>query len=299
MSNVTLFRDQTSIVSSAQGLDDVTKSLLGNSGNYKRISLRGGKFRMIVNGQETARSPNGEMDVVVVNAAPKVSRTFYAKTFDPTAVGLPDCWSNDGERPDAKAPSPQGSTCESCPKNIAGSGTNGKGRACRFSRRLAVVLANNVENSDVYQLTLPATSIFGKAKGDDDMPLDAYVKHLAGYNYAITRVVTEMKFDQSAESPKLFFRAARSLNESEMAAVIEKGQSPEALAAISFNPAQMDLAKTAEATAPKASPFREEAPAKAEESAPAEPTVRKSKTDTAPVKSASVETLLDEWATDD
>jgi hypothetical protein len=252
---------------------------------------------MIVNGQETARSPKPEMDVVVVNAAPDVSRTFYAKTFDPNAVGLPDCWSNDGRRPDPKAPAPQGKTCDSCPKNIAGSGTNGKGRACRFSRRLAVVLANNVENSDVYQLTLPATSIFGKAKGEDDMALDAYVKHLAGFNYSITRVVTEMRFDESAESPKLFFRAARSLTDAEIAAVIEKGQSPEALSAIAFNPAQMDLAKTAEATAPKVSPFREEPVAI--EAVEEEPTVRKSKTNTAPVKSESVENILDEWATDD
>ena len=297
MSNVTLFRDQTSVVSSAQGLDDVTKKLLGNSGNYKRISLRGSKFRMIVNGQETARSPKPEMDVVVVNAAPDVSRTFYAKTFDPNAVGLPDCWSNDGKRPDPKAPAPQCNTCEDCPKNIAGSGTNGKGRACRFSRRLAVVLANNVGNSDVYQLTLPATSLFGKAKGEDDMALDAYVKHLAGFNYSITRVVTEMRFDESAESPKLFFRAARSLTDAEIAAVVEKGQSPEALTAITFNPAQMDLAKTAEATAPKASPFREEPVVV--ETVEDEPVVRKSKASAAPVKSESVENLIDAWATDD
>jgi hypothetical protein len=81
-----------------------------------------------------------------------------------------------------------------------------------------------------------------------------------------------------------------------MAAVIEKGQSPEALSAIAFNPAQMDLAKTAEATAPKASPFREEAPAVVEEEGP---TVRKSKTNAAPVKTESVEAILDDWATDD
>ena len=298
MSNVTLFRDQTSIVSSAQGLDDVTKKLLGNGGNYKRISLRGMKFRMIVNGQETARSTQPNMDIVVVNAAPDVSRAFYAKTFDPTAVGLPDCWSNDGKRPDPKAPAPQGKTCDTCPKNIAGSGTNGKGRACRYSRRLAVVLGNNVENSDVYQLTLPATSIFGKAKGEDDMALNAYVTHLVGFNYSIARVVTEMRFDEASESPKLYFRAARALTDSEIAAVIEKGQSPEALAAIAFNPAQMDLAKTAEATAPKASPFREEVKAEAVEEE-SEPTVRKSKKDDAPVKSESVENILDDWATDD
>ena len=88
------------------------------------------------------------------------------------------------------------------------------------------------------------------------------------------------------------------LTDEEIAAVVEKGQSPEALSAIGFNPAQMDLAKTAEATAPKASPFRDEAPAVKDEE-DSEPTVRKSKTNAAPVKTESVEAILDDWATDD
>lgn len=289
---VTLFRDTTAVVAGTAGLDEITKRLLGNS-NYKRISIKGGKFRMIVNGQETARAPGSTMDVVIVNAAPHVSRTFYAKTYDPTSVGLPDCWSNDGVRPDPKAAMPQGKSCETCPQNIAGSGQNGKGRACRYSRRLAVVLANDVAHSDVYQLQLPAASLFGKAQ-NGNMPLDAYVKQLAGFNHSITGVVTELRFDENAESPKLFFRAVRPLEEAEFLVVKEKGQSEEATAAITFNPSQMDTAKKAE---PAPAPAQEQPVFR---DVPSEPTVRASAKPTPQpvVETKTAEQIMEEWNSD-
>lgn len=288
--NVTLFRDETDLVISKAGntgLDEITKRLLGNA-NYKRISIKGGKFRMIVNGQEAARSPDSKMDVVIVNAAPHVSRTYYAKLYDPNAISVPDCWSNDGIRPDPKSAAPQGKTCESCPMNKAGSGSNGKSRACKYSRRLAVVLGNDVENSDVYQMQLAPTSLFGKAPDEDHMGLDAYVKHLAAYNFSITRVVTEMRFDEHSDTPRLYFRAVRRLKDNELAAAAEKGASPEAEAAIVFNPGTIDAgARKDVAAAP--TPFREE-----------EPVVRSSRGSAAAAKPAeSIEDTLDEWATDD
>jgi hypothetical protein len=284
---MTLFRDSKDIVAGSAGIDEITKRMLGNA-NYKRISIKGGKFRMVVNGQETARCPTPHMDVVVVNAAPHVSRGFYAKTYDPAAVGLPDCWSNDGVRPDPKSASPQGKSCDTCPQNIKGSGTNGKGRACRFSRRLAVVLANDIANSDVYQLQLPAASLFGKAESGN-MPLDAYVKQLVGFNHSITGVVTEMRFDENAESPKLFFRAVRPLDAAEFAVVKQKGQSEDALAAITFNPTQMDTAKQSEAApAPEPAVFRD---------APSEPTIRATARPAVQptVATKTPEQILEEW----
>lgn len=297
---LTLFRDEKDVVlANPQGIDEVTKRLLGNA-DYKRISIRGKRFRMMVNGAEAAKAPGGTLDVVVVNAAPAVSRHWYAKTYDPSAVGMPDCWSNDGVRPDPRSAAPQGKTCEGCPKNTSGSGANGA-RACKFSRRLAVVLANDVENSDVYQIQLPAASIFGKTQ-NGNMPLNAYVKHLRGYNYSITQVVTELAFDDDSDSPKLFFRAVRRLNEDEKNAVTIKGTSPEAEAAITFNPAQMDTAKKApEPTpAPPAAEkplFREEAKAEADV---AEPTVRQSKSKAPePKDPVDVDSMLTDWADDE
>lgn len=288
--NVTLFRDETDLVinkADSTGLDEITKRLLGNS-TYKRISIKGGKFRMIVNGQEAARSPDPKMDVVIVNAAPHVSRAYYAKLYDPNAISVPDCWSNDGIKPDARSAAPQGKTCETCPMNKSGSGSNGKSRACKYSRRLAVLLGNNIENSDVYQMQLAPTSLFGKAPDEDHMGLDAYVKHLAAYNYSITRVVTEMRFDEHSDTPRLYFRAVRRLKGDELTIAAEKGASPEAEAAIVFNPGTLDAsARKDAAVAP--TPFREEA----------EPVVRSNKSKPVPAKEESIEDTLDDWATDD
>lgn len=298
--DVALFRDEKGITLGApQGLDETTKRLLGNA-SYKRVSIRGKKFRMIVNGAEAAKAPGNTLDVVVVNAAPAVSRHWYAKTYDPSAVGMPDCWSNDGKRPDPRSAAPQGKTCEGCPKNVQGSGTNGS-RACKFSRRLAVVLANDVANSDVYQIQLPSTSIFGKMQ-NNNMPLDAYVKQLAGYNYSITGVVTELSFDDDSDSPKLFFRAVRRLTDEEKVIAEIKGTSPEAEAAITFNPAQMDTAKKAQEPTP-APPAAEEAPLFREEQKAddvGEPTVRPSKSKAPePKESVDVDSMLNDWADDE
>lgn len=297
---IDLFRDEKGVaVVNPNGLDEVTKRLLGRS-SYKRISIRGKKFRMIVNGGEAARAPGDTMDVVIVNAAEFVGRHFYAKNYDPNVVGIPDCWSNDGVRPDPKAAAPQGKSCDLCPKNVGGSGANGKGRACKYSRRLAVVLANDVENSDVYQIQLPSTSIFGKAQ-NGNMPLDAYVQQLAGFNYPITGVVTELAFDGDSDAPKLFFRAVRRLTADEARIAAIKGSSAEAEAAITFNPSQMDSGKKKEEPVPAPPAPVEPNPVFREEEDP-EPTLRQSKPkEAAPKAAVDVNTLLDDWAdeTDD
>lgn len=332
MSNsVSIFRDEKSVtVAAPQGVDEITRRLLGNAASLKRISIRGGKWRMMMSGEQIATSNSDTLDVVVVNAAPHVSRSYYNKGYDGKSTGQPDCWSNDGTRPDPKAKSPQYSACEGCPKNIAGSGTNGQGRACKYSRRLAVVLANDVEHSDIYQIQLPATSLFGKAKDDSHMPLDAYVRHLAGYNYSITGVVTEMRFDPNAESPRIYFRAVKRLTDAEREVVVEKGTSQEALSAISFNPGAIDtgaatsvqpapqrpaLFRDEPEDAPKLEQVQEERPAPVQveerfEAAPTpapvveeetpEPVIRRTQAKSqAPAAKVDMAQLIDSWDLDD
>ena len=63
-------------------LDETTKALMGSTGGTnKRISIEGGVWRMLVNGNEVARNEERSMNVVIVAAAPKVSRTFYAGVY--------------------------------------------------------------------------------------------------------------------------------------------------------------------------------------------------------------------------
>ena len=295
---ISLFRDEKDVVvaNAADGLDDVTKRLLGNADTtYKRISLKGGKFRMIVNGEQVAVSPSTSLDVVIVNAG-EVSRYWYAKDYDPGTTGAPDCFSNDGKRPDPKSVSPQGNTCENCPRNVKGPGNSGR-RQCKFARRLAVVLANDIGNSDVYQLQLSPGSMFSKEKNtpEDRMPLDTYVKTLAARNYSITNVVTEMRFDQEADYAKLFFRPVRRLTEDEKVTLADKRESIEAKSAITFSPGHMDTAAPKAIAAPTA-PVEKKVEVVEEE-----PSVRQSKAKSAPVGVAVQDgnTLMTDWATSD
>ena len=155
MSNVTLFTaNNVPAFARNNELSDTAKALTGGGGgsSLKRISIKGGVFRLVAGGKEIASIEDRHLDVIIVRAAPKVSRVFYAGAYDPAAISAPECWSNDGERPDASVKSPQNKTCMGCPQNEAGSG-NGNSRACRFQQRLAVVLENN-PTGDVLQLTL-------------------------------------------------------------------------------------------------------------------------------------------------
>lgn len=249
-------------------LSSLAKSLTGGAGAGKRISIKGGVFRLLVDGQEVAAIEERHLDVVIVNAATKIGRTFYMKAYDSDSPAGPDCWSADGEKPDASAANPQASNCASCPQNVKGSG-NGDSRACRYSQRLAVVLANDVEG-DVLQLQLPATSIFGKDEGGN-MPLQAYARFLAAQSVSPETVVTRMKFDTKVEAPKLFFKAMRWLTEDEYATVQEQGQSEDAKRAITMTVAQTDKVQpmVLEGTPPKAAAKPAAKPAAEEDEPPA------------------------------
>jgi hypothetical protein len=272
-------------------LDATTKALMGGGSNGsggKRISIRGNVFRMMVDGKEIAQNEDRAMPIIIAAANPNVSRTFYAGTYQEGQAMAPTCWSNDGISPDIKSEAPQASKCATCPQNIKGSG-QGDSRACRFSQRLAVLLENDIRG-DVYQLTLPAQSIFGAVE-NGKMPLQAYAKFLGSHGLPVTAVVTEMRFDTASATPRLTFKAVRPLTEEELALTQEKGQSADAKAAIAATAAQMDGATKVSlppaVEAPKAEPKVE---AEAVEET-AEPTKRTKKA--AP---KDVADILDDWA---
>jgi hypothetical protein len=243
MSNVTLFNpSQVPAFARNAELSATTLALAGGAGpsGVKRVSIKGGVFRLLSAGKEIAAIDERYLDVIIVKAAPKVSRIFYAGSYDKdAAAAAPDCTSADGEKPDAGVKNKQASTCAQCPQNISGSGT-GNSRACRYQQRLAVVLANNPEG-DVLQVTLPATSIFGKEDGGK-RPLQAYARYMAAQTPPVNldTIVTRMKFDTKAESPKLVFEAARWLTDEEYTAAQEQAASDDAAKAVSATPAAMD-----------------------------------------------------------
>jgi len=289
MSNITLFQSSNlpDYLKEVE-LDDLTKSLAGNT-TTKRISIRGGVFRLMVSGEEVAKNEGRAMNIVIVNGGRDIARQFYAGKYAAGESAAPDCWSNDGKNPDASIESPQGSSCESCPQNIKGSG-QGDSRACRFQQRLAVLLADDIDG-DVYQLTLPSTSIFGR--GDiDKMPFQQYAKYVGSQGKNINTLITEMRLDSDSDTPKLTFKPIKFLTREQWETAREKGDSPAAKAAIAQTPASMDGVKK-KASAPKATTVVE-----AEEEI-AEPTKRVAKKNAEPIAKKDFADVINNWSTDD
>ena len=321
MSNVVAFNaSQVPAFARNNELSDTARALTGGGGASagKRISIKGGVFRLMSDGKEVTSIEDRHLDVIIIKAAAKVGRQFYAAAYDKDAAGAaPDCWSNDGEKPDASSKAKQAVTCMACPQNQAGSGT-GNSRACRYQQRLAVVLENDPSGS-VMQMVLPATSVFGKEEGDK-RPLQAFARYLAAQNPPINpeQIVTRMKFDTKSESPKLHFAPTRWLTDDEYEIVKEQAQSADAMKAVVMTASATDGAKAAplkiEGKRPAVVEEEDEAPApvpkakakakpapvveddEAEDTAP-EPEVRKAapKATAVPAGKSSLANIVADW----
>lgn len=307
MSNIALFNSGASLPAYLKSveLDETTKNLAGNSGaGGKRISIKGSVFRMLVNGEEIAVNEERAMNVIIINSSP-VGRTYYEGTYDDKAEAKPPaCWSADGAKPNADVANPQATTCMSCPQNIKGSG-QGDSRACRYNQRLAVLLEGDLEG-DIYQLSVPATSIFGSADQGQKMPMQAYARFLAQYKIPVGAVVTEMRFDTSSATPKLTFSATRPLSEAEYQLCKDRGVSDEAKRAVTMTVSPTDGVldpADAFAPAPEAKPIAAPVkkakvvatPAPVEEDEEIVEPVKVEKVVKPVVESSAVTELLDEW----
>lgn len=315
MSNVTLFNKANvpAFAKGREGLSSVAKALAGNNvDTTKRISIKGGVFRLYSGGKEIASIEERYLDVVFVDAAPEIGRVFYAKAYD-GEVTAPDCWSADGKTPSVDAGNRQHSNCKDCPQNIAGSG-QGNSRACRYQQRVAVVLANDMDG-DVLQLTLPSKSIFGDGEGEN-RPLQAYIKWLSVQPEPIDPglVVTRLKFDTKSESPKLFFKEMRWLTDDEYETVLKKAESADAKRAIAMTvpkqttvsaPAPLAIAGKRPAVVEESEEEPPAPPPKAKKAKAApvaedegdEPTVRKEekKPSAVPAKKSNLAEMVDDW----
>lgn len=109
-----------------------------------------------------------EIQVVVVDFVTRNS--FYSGPYNPNNPTPPDCYSIGKNladlAPEADSPAIQADKCTTCPLNQFGSGNNGKSKACKNSRSLAVVLvdpedpeASAALDAPIYTLDLPPTAI--------------------------------------------------------------------------------------------------------------------------------------------
>jgi len=294
MSNMTLFKSGSVIPDYLrEAADATTKDIAGSSGG-KSISIKGGVWRMVVGGEEVAKNEERAMNFVVIASGKGVTRTFYADKYEEGKDIKPACWSAEGVVPNEEVANPQAKSCATCPQNIEGSG-DGKARACRYSKRLAVALENDI-GGNIYRLSVPAKSYFGRAEGEK-MPLQAFGKFLSGHGIPITGIVTEARFDTAEAVPVLKFRAVRPLSKEEWELGKAQSQTEDARQAIELKmvpskaegmPALPQAFKEAPAVAEKAEEVAEpvkRAPAKAKPEAPA--------------AAKNVSDILSDWATDE
>lgn len=118
-------------------------------------------------------SPEGmdlgsEIQIIVVDFVSK--NWFYDRPYDPQNPVPPACFAMgrviDEMAPDAESPLPQADKCKTCPLNQFGSGNNGKSKACKNTRELAVLLVDpeNPESvtdpsTPIYTLSVPPTGL--------------------------------------------------------------------------------------------------------------------------------------------
>ena len=179
----------------------LAQSLAGGIGSGEataRISIKGSRFRIVEGGTETVLDSTS-LDIVVVGANPRLSKTWYAKAWTPESEpASPDCFSMDGVSPDASSAEPQNDLCASCPQNAWGSKITPQGKqikACSDQKRLAVVSADD-PTGPVYLLSVTPAALQGLSK---------YQKELSLRGIPAEIVRTRVSFDTDASFPKLKF----------------------------------------------------------------------------------------------
>jgi len=201
-----------------------------------RLSIAESSFHVV--GDRSVEVGGGPIKVAILKAAP-VSRMYYSEEYGSGQSSSPTCWSKDaGGGVPAEEVTPSGMqapACFDCTQNIKGSG-NGLSRACRFQQRIAVMLTDEegvLQPDQVCQLSLPATSVFGKdtkKKG-----LQTYARLIDSQGALLSTILTELSFDEGSNSPKLCFRPIRVLSEDEIAVVKAAQNDPDTKKLVTFN----------------------------------------------------------------
>lgn len=267
MSNLAIFKNAGAVSNIRRPVSELTKSVATTTSVRRIQTNTNGTFKRIVGGEQIGKAIRGEFNAIIVSMLPKVSRTFYAGKYDPNAKPtLPDCWSNNGDVPEAKAPRRQAANCASCPNNIDGSGENGKGKACRFQRRVALLLEGDV-SGDVYQFNIPAKSLFGKGNGITH-PFESYVRFLAANEESIDYVVTNIAYNLDADTMELQFTPVRPITDAEYELVVAAQADPATQRMVQLTVSEADGA-TAPAT--KAKPIMIEQQVEEDEEPPMKP----------------------------
>lgn len=177
-------------------------------GGFPVISIKGKTFAIVRDGErkivpnpKDPESPATFLDVVLVKANRNTSKMYYINGYTEGAEATkPDCFSNDGVRPDEASESKQSASCSTCKHNVWGSkvstdGKGGKGKACQDTVRVAISAPTQL--NDPFLIRVPPASI--RSLGELGSTLK---KRGVGYQAVITRIA----FVAEAATPQLTFK---------------------------------------------------------------------------------------------
>jgi hypothetical protein len=307
MSNLSIFKTGGNVV--ALPPSKLGQQIAENSvGGYNRIQTNtNGTFKRLVSGEQIGKAIRGEFNAIIVDMLEKPSLEYYASAYDPDEKGAaPDCFSHLGNKPEASAANRQSASCATCQHRIEGSGPNGKSKACRVKRKIALMLEGD-DSGEIYQFNVPAKSLFGKGN-NDVYPYEAYCRYLVANNSAPDRVVTKIAYDLDAESMELNFTATRFITEDELELVQVAQQNPTTRRLIMTSASAVDVAETEseeprkkEAVKAKPSFLQEKAAPEddEEEEVPVPKAKRTTKKETPPKVSGDLASKVAVWLDDD
>jgi hypothetical protein len=302
MSNITIFEEPSSVPTVQRESRRMDRMSSGGGGStMRRIQLSNGRtFKRVINGEQIGKAATDTLDVIIVDWLVEPSRKFYAAAYDKDAKAtLPDCWSNDGVAPEAGASNKQSKACASCPKNVKGSGTGGKGKACRYERRLAVLVAGD-PSGDIYQIAIPGASLFSDNDGNV-YGFEGYKKFMLASKHALDTVVTRLIYDTEADTAKVGFKPIRHLTEMEASLVDAAQDDPATEKYTMLTVGAVDSAKAIAAPAPvvaiaaptaSVNPFGDD---EDEDEAPATPVKRAAKPKVTPEVKPELASVMGEW----
>jgi hypothetical protein len=158
------------------------------------------------------RSSQGPLQLVILDW--RIHHAFYTGMYDPAKPVPPVCWAAGPSvadcAPPARVPSPKAATCLDCAFNQFGSaaGGTGKGKACKETRRLAVIAPDAQTEAEIIMLEVSPTGI---------TPFEKYILLLQGKGLHPVQVTTEVAFRSDAAYPTLTFGSPQLLGDDALA----------------------------------------------------------------------------------
>ncbi len=202
---------------------------------YAIISLKGKTWKTTYQGVERVvtrpddGTPAAALQVVIIAATADLAKVYYKNEYVEGSDASPDCFSNDGIKPDRTVAAPVHPNCAACPMNVWGAKVTAQGKntkPCSDSKRLALLplpqagvvgddaldALDNEALGGAMMLRLPAASLTELAQYDTMMRSAGFPIYALG---------TTLVFDTDAAFPRVMFKPVRPLTPDEFAVVIE------------------------------------------------------------------------------